>query len=141
MSLFIIQHFNTLNLFLYIQITQNPEDIKFFNPIFLQLKEKNLDAIFYDIDNHSEPFIIGYANKLLFESEKKIILIETELESNFPKLMSLLTNLLDKPEGVEIFVKGNNQKLEKMVSIFTYFEISETTHENELIEIIISKFF
>jgi hypothetical protein len=107
----------------------------------LQLKEKNLDAIFYDIDNHSEPFIIGYANKLLSESEKKIILIETELESNFPKLMSLLTNLLDKPEGIEIFIKGNNKKLEKMLSIFTYFKISETTYENGIFEIIISKFF
>jgi hypothetical protein len=130
-----------LNLFLYIQITERPEEVKFFNPIISQLKEKNLNAIFYDIDNHSEPFIIGYANKFLFESGKKIILIETELESNFSKLLSLLINLLDNPEGIEIFLKGNNQKLEKMVSIFTYFKISETTHENEIIERIISKFF
>jgi hypothetical protein len=130
-----------LNLFLYIQISERPEDIKFFNPIVSQLKEKNLDIVFYDIDNHSEPFIIGYANKLLSESNRKIIFIDTELESNFSKLMSLLTNLLDNPEGVEIFLKGNNQKIEKMISIFTYFKISETTHENEIIERIISKFF
>jgi hypothetical protein len=130
-----------LNLFLYIQITASSEDVKFFNPIISQLKEKNLGVVFYDLDNHSEPFIVGYANKLLSESVKKIILIDTELESNFSKLMSLLTNLLDNPEGVEIFLKGNNQKIEKMISIFTYFKISETTHENEIIERIISKFF
>ena len=130
-----------MNLFLYIQITERPEDIKFFNPIISQLKEKNLDAFFYDIDNHSETFIIGYANKLLLESNKKIILIDTELNSNFSRLMPLLTNLLDNPEGIEIFIKGDNKKLEKMMSIFTYFKISETTYENEIIERIFSKFF
>ena len=129
-----------MNTFLYIQITKHPEDIKFFNPIISQLKEKNIEAIFYDIDNHSEPFIVGYADKLLSESYKKIILIDTESESNFPKLMPLFTNLLDNPEGTEIFVQGNNQKLEKMISVFTYFKISETTYQNEVTERIIDKF-
>lgn len=129
-----------MNLFLYIQITERSEDVKFHNPIITQLKEKNLDAVFYDIDNHSEGFIINYANKLLSESIKKIILIDSELESNFSKLMSLLTNLLDNPEEIEIFIKGNNQKLEKMLSIFTYFKISDSTYENEIIERIFSKF-
>ena len=129
-----------MNLFLYIQITERSEDVKFHNPIITQLKEKNLDAVFYDIDNHSEGFIINYVNKLLSESIKKIILIDSELESNFSKLMSLLTNLLDNPEEIEIFIKGNNQKLEKMLSIFTYFKISDSTYENEIIERIFSKF-
>ena len=129
-----------MNLFLSIQITERPEDIKFFNPFISQLKDKNIGAVFYDIDNHSEGFIIGYANKLLSDSTKKIILIETELNSNFSKLLSLLTNLLDNPEGVEILMKGNNQKLERMISIFTYFKVSDTTHENEIIEQIFSKF-
>ena len=129
-----------MNLFLSIQITERPEDIKFFNPFISQLKDKNIGAVFYDIDNHSEGFIIGYANKLLSDSTKKIILIETELDSNFSKLLSLLTNLLDNPEGVEILMKGNNQKLERMISIFTYFKVSDTTHENEIIEQIFSKF-
>lgn len=130
-----------MNLFLYIQITERPEDVKFFNPIFSLLKERNFDAIFYDIDNHSESFIIGYANKVLIESDKKIILIDTESESKFLKLMPLLTNLLDNPENIEIFIKGDNQKLEKILSIFTYFKISEITYENEIIERIIGKFF
>jgi calcineurin-like phosphoesterase family protein len=129
-----------MNLFLYIQITEHPEDIKFFNPIISQLKARKMDAVFYDIDNHSEPFITSYANKLLSECDKKIIFIDTELESNFLKLMSLLTNILDNPEGIEIFVRGNNQKLEKMLSIFTYFKASETTHESDVIERIFSKF-
>jgi hypothetical protein len=129
-----------MNLFLYIQITEKPEDVKFFNPIISQLKEKNINAVFYDIDNHSESFIIGYANKLLLDSNKKIILIDTELESNFSKLMSLLTNLLDNPEGIEIFISGDNQKLERMISVFTYFRIPKNTPENEITDRIISKF-
>lgn len=129
-----------MNLFLYIQITERPEDVRFFNPVISQLKEKKLNVIFYDIDNHSDSFIIGYANRLLTDSDKKIILIDTELNSNFLKLMPLLTNLLDNPEGIEIFIRGNNQRLEKMTSIFTYFRFPETTYESEIIEQIISKF-
>jgi uncharacterized protein (UPF0303 family) len=129
-----------MNLFLYIQITEKPEDIEFLNPIISQLKEKNLDAVFYDFDNHSDSFIIGSAIKLLSESNKKIIFIDTELESNFSKLMSLLTNLLDNPEGIEIFIRGNNQKIERMMSIFTYLKFPKTTYENDIIEIISSKF-
>jgi calcineurin-like phosphoesterase family protein len=123
-----------MNLLLYIQITERPEDVKFFNPIISKLKEKKINTTFYDVDNHSDPLIISFANKLLSESDKKIILIDTEIESNFSKLMSLLTNLLDNPEGIEIFIRGNNTKLEKMVSILPHFTHPETTHEIEIIE-------
>ena len=130
-----------MKLFLYIQITERPEDVKFLNPIISQLKEKNLDVIFYDIDNHSDSFIIGYANKLLNESKKNIILVDTELNSNFSKLMPLLINLLDNTEGVEFLIRGNNHKLEKMISIFTCSKVEETAYESEIIEQIFNKFF
>lgn len=129
-----------MNLFLYIQITETQEDVKFYNPIMAKLKENNLDIIIYDIDNHSETFLTGYANKLIFDSDKKIVLIDTELNSNFSKLMPFLTNLFDNPDGIEIFIRGNNQKLEKMISVFTHFKVPETTHENEIFERIINKF-
>jgi len=130
-----------MNLFLYIQITQKPEDVKFNNLIISKIKEKNLDVTVYDIDNHSEPFIIGYANKLLFEATKTILLIETNPQSDFPKLMVLLTNLLDNPEGKKIIIKGNNLRLEKILSIFSNLLILETTYEIEQIEQILGKFF
>ena len=131
---------NTMNLFLYIQITENSEDVKFNNPIISSIKERNLDLTIYDIDNHSEPFIIGYANKLLSEATKTILLIETNQQSSFPKLMSLLTYVLDNPKGIEIIIKGNNLKLEKMLSIFSNFWVSETAYEIEQIEQLITKF-
>lgn len=130
----------TMNLFLYIQITDAQEDVKFYSPIISKIKQNNIDLIFYDIDNHSEPFIIGYADKLLSGADKKAILFDTELNSNFSKLMPLLTNLLDNPEGIEIFIKGTNQRLEKMMSIFAHLNFPETTHENEIIEQIVNRF-
>jgi hypothetical protein len=130
-----------LNLFLYIQVTENLEDVKFYNPIISKIKESYSDIIMYDIDNHSETFIISYAIKLLSEATKTIIFIETKSESSFPKLMSFLTNILDNPEGKEIIIKGNNLRLEKMLSIYTYFKIKETTYEINEIEQIITKFF
>lgn len=129
-----------MNLFLHVQITDTQESVKFYNPIVSKIKEHNLNINVYDIDNHSDSFIMGYANKLLSDSEKKVILFDTELNSNFSKLMPLLTNLLDNPEEIEIFVKGNNQRLEKMMSVIAHSKFSGTTHENEIIERIISKF-
>lgn len=129
-----------MNLFLCIQITENCKDVKFNNPIISSIKEKNLDVTIYDIDNHSEPFIIGYANKLLSEANKIILLIETNQQSSFPKLMSLLTYVLDNPEGIEIIIKGNNLRLEKMLSIFPHFRVPETAYEIEQIEQIITNF-
>lgn len=130
-----------MNLLLHIQITERPENVKFFNPIISELKEKKINTTFYDIDNHSDPLIISFANKLLSESDKKIILIDTEIDSNFSKLLSLLTNLLDNPEGIEIFIRGNNTKLEKMVSILPHFTYPENTYEIEIIDRIFGKFF
>jgi hypothetical protein len=127
-----------MNLFLYIQITENFEDVKFYNPIISKIKEKNLDITTYDIDSHSEPFIIGYANKLLSEATKTIILIETNQHSSFTKLMSLLTYILDNPEGKEIIIMGNNLRLEKILSVFPHSNVSETTYE---IEQNLAKFF
>ena len=130
-----------MNLFLYIQITETSEDVKFNNPIISKIKDKNLDVIIYDIDNHSEPFIIGYANKLLSEATKTILLIETNQQSSFFKLMSLLTYILDHPEGKEIIVEGNNLRLEKILSSFPHFSDPEIPYEIEQIEQIITEFF
>jgi len=114
-----------MNLLLYIQITERPENVKFINPLISELKEKNANSIFYDLDNHSDSLIINLANKLLLEADKKIIVIDTELDSNFSKLLSLLTNLADNPAGIEILVIGKNTKLEKMISILPNFSIQK----------------
>ena len=131
-----------MNLFLYIQITDKPEEVKFYNPIIPFLKKQNIkDLIIYDFDNHSESLIINYVNKLLADSEKKVIYIETMPESNFKSLMPLFTNFLDNPDHSQFILQGNNAPLEKILSILTYIKIPENTPIIDSIEPIIKQFF
>ena len=130
-----------MNLFLYIQITNYPEEIKFQNPIISFLKEQEKDLIIYDFDNHSDSFIINYARKLMADSEKIILYIETMPNSNFKNLMPLLTNSLDNPDQLQFILKGNNPKLEKFLSILPYTKIPENTLIFDSVELIIKQFF
>ena len=129
-----------MNLFLHIQITDKPEEIKFYNPIIAYLKDQKSEFIMYDFDNHSDSLIIDYATKLIDDSEKTVIFIEAMPESNFRNLMPLLTNFLDNPERLQFVLKGNNPRLEKILSILTYIKIPKNTPIFESIESIIKQF-
>jgi hypothetical protein len=130
-----------MNLLLYIQITEKPEEVKFYNPIISFLKEQHLDLTIYDLDNHSDTLLINYVNKLISDSEKTIIYIEATPEGNFKNLMPLLTNSLDNPDHLQFILQGNNPRLEKMLSILTYIKIQENTSINPTTEAIIKQFF
>lgn len=130
-----------MNLFLYIQITDKPEEIMFYNPIIAHLKEQKSEFIMYDFDNHSDSLIIEYATQLIANSVKTVIFIEAMPESNFRNLMPLLTNFLDNPERLQFVLKGNNPRLEKILSILTYIKVPKNTHIFEPIESIIKQFF
>ena len=131
-----------MNLLLYIQITDKPEEVKFYNPIIPFLKKQNIkDFIIYDFDNHSDSLIINYANKLLADSNKNVVYIETMPESNFKSLMPLFTNFLDNPDHSQFILQGNNTRLEKILSILTYTKIPENTPIIDSIEPIIKQFF
>ena len=129
-----------MNLFLYIQIMDKPEEVKFYNPTVFP-KERYPELIIYDFDNHSDSLIINYANKLLANSDKNIIYIETMPESNFKSLMPLFTNFLDNPDHSQFILQGNNTRLEKILSILTYIKIPENTPIIDSIEPIIKQFF
>ena len=130
-----------MNLFLHIQITDKPEEITFSNPIITFLKNQKNEFVMYDFDNHSDSLIIGYAHKLIVDSEKTIIYIEAMPKSNFKNLMPLFTSFLDSPEQLQFVLKGNNPQLEKILSILTYLKIPENTSFIEPIESIIKQFF
>jgi hypothetical protein len=130
-----------MNLFLYIQVTNHPEEIKFDNPVITYLKNQDSDIFIYDLDNHSDSFIISNANKLITDSEKTIVYIDTMPDGNFKNLMPLLTNSLDNPDHLQFILQGNNARLEKMLSILTYIKVQENTPINDSIEAIIKQFF
>ena len=131
-----------MNLFLYIQITDKPEEVKFYNHVISFLKKQTIkDLIIYDFDNHSDSLIVNYANKLMADSEKIIIYIETMPQSNFKNLIPLLTNSLDNPDHLQFILQGNNLRLEKMLSILPYIKIQENTLIFDSVEMIIKQFF
>lgn len=118
-----------MNTFLNIQITNTPEDVKFYSPIQTYIKEHYPNVVSYDFDNHSELHIIAYATKLISDSNNTIIFIDTDADSNVSKLMPFLTNLLDNPSGVKIILKGNHTRIDKMISILPHLKIQENTYE------------
>jgi hypothetical protein len=130
-----------MKLFLYIQITEKLEEVKFYNPVISFLKEQNTELTIYDLDNHSDTLIVSYVNKLISDSEKAIIYIEVTPEGNFKNLMPLLTNSLDNPDHIQFILQGNNARLEKILSILAYLKIQENTRINPTIEAIIKQFF
>jgi hypothetical protein len=129
-----------LNLFLYIQITNHPEEVKFSNAFLPILKEQETTFTAFDLDNHSDSQIINYAKRLLTESNHTLIFIETMADSKFSNLLPLLTYVLDNPDGIEMIIKGENKKIEKIVSILSQIKIPENTHEIQTVREILSKF-
>lgn len=130
-----------MKLFVYIQVTDYPEEIKFNNSVITYLKEQNDEIFVYDLDNHSDSFIISGVNKLITDSEKAVIYIEAMPESNFKNLMPLLTNFLDNPDRLQFILRGDNARLEKMLSILTYIKIPESTPNIDSVKAIIRQFF
>lgn len=130
-----------MNLFINIQITNHPNEVKFNTPVMDYVKEQNLNIIIYDIDNYSDSFITNYAIQLVQDSEHSLIYIEAEPAIDFNNLFPFLTNILDNPAGKQIIIKGSNHKLEKMVRIFPYTTMTENTSILEAIQPIIEQFF
>jgi hypothetical protein len=127
-------------LFLHIQLAAELRNINFHKPIITIVRE-NIEAVqIFDFDNFSDSSILNYANELLKKSDQIVIYFEAEPQANMNYLRSFLTNLLDKSEVIPILLSGNNEPLEKILSILSYQKISENTQEIELIETIHSMF-
>lgn len=127
-------------LFLHIQLAAELRNINFHKPIITIVRE-NIEAVqIFDFDNFSDSSILNYANELLKKSDQIVIYFEAEPQANMNYLRSFLTNLLDKSEVIPILLSGNNEPLEKILSILSYQKISENTQKIELIETIHSMF-
>lgn len=128
------------NLFLYIQVRNSPEKVSYFNEYLTFVKELESNTIVYDIDNYSDGLSFYYANKLIKESTKILVFFVLEENSSLKQLMGLLVNLLEKSENTKVLMKGNNERLEKLISILDYQKIKENTHEIPLLQSILSEF-
>jgi hypothetical protein len=130
-----------MNLILYIQITDFPEEVKYHNPIIPYITEQKPNTIIFDFDNHSDIPVINYASQLLIDSENTLLYIESNDNSSFSKLTPFLTKILDNPKEAKIILKGDNMRLEKMISILPHLKIQKNTYELEQIVPFFDKIF
>lgn len=128
------------NLFLYIQVRNNRNNITYNNESIDFVKKTKPSVIVYDIDNHSDNLTFHYANSLIKEAEKVLVFFELEEDASLKQMMALLNNLLDKPDSLKLLIKGNNERLEKTISILDYQKIKENTHEIGILETILREF-
>jgi hypothetical protein len=123
-----------MKLLLYIQIVEQIEQIKFYNPLLSLLKEESSDVVVYELDNFSDSLLIGYANRLLSEAEKTVVAIDITVEGKLNSLGSLLSKIVDSPQNKLIIVKGDNLRLNKILSILHHIKTPEITQEIERIQ-------
>lgn len=128
------------NLFLYIQVRNNRNNITYNNESIDFVKKTKPSVIVYDIDNHSDNLTFHYANSLIKEAEKVLVFFDLEERASLKQMMALLNNLLDKPDSLKLLIKGNNERLEKTISILDYQKIKENTHEIGILETILREF-
>ena len=128
------------NFFLYIQVRNNRNNITYNNESIDFVKKTKPSVIVYDIDNHSDNLTFHYANSLIKEAEKVLVFFELEEDASLKQMMALLNNLLDKPDSLKLLIKGNNERLEKTISILDYQKIKENTHEIGILETILREF-
>ncbi len=128
------------NLFLYIQVRNNRNNITYNNESIDFVKKTKPSVIVYDIDNHSDNLTFHYANSLIKEAEKVLVSFDLEEGASLKQMMALLNNLLDKPDSLKLLIKGNNERLEKTISILDYQKIKENTHEIGILETILREF-
>ncbi len=128
------------SLFLYIQLRNSQLNIKYTNTFVNFVKLSKPSVMVYDIDNFSDNLTIQYAIKLVKESPKILVFLDTEEGSSIKQLMSLLTNLLDKSESIKVLINGENERLEKMIGILDYQKIRENTQGIALLESILREF-
>ncbi|MDR6564861.1 MULTISPECIES: hypothetical protein [unclassified Arcicella] len=128
------------SLFLYIQLRNSQLNIKYTNTFVDFVKLSKPSVMVYDIDNFSDNLTIQYAIKLVKESPKILVFLDTEEGSSIKQLMSLLTNLLDKSESIKVLINGENERLEKMIGILDYQKIRENTQGIALLESILREF-
>ena len=128
-------------LLLYIQLTDKPEQVSFSNPFQGVLPNASIDVRHFDFDNHSDPIVLNYAEKLWQESALSIIYIDAFSKENLGKCRSFLNKLIENSTNSYLIIKGENLVLERMISVFPQSQILKNTYKMNEIEAIIKQLF
>lgn len=106
-----------MNLILHLQI-KALLNIQFSNELVKQLKMEFPEAILFEADSHSEPFLIQQGLQFLKDSDKVVLILESESGESPSKVAPLIEQVIrQKSLTPMIIVKGENQMLKKMLSL------------------------
>jgi hypothetical protein len=103
-----------VNFILYIKGSELA-DFNYSKPFFESLKEGISNATFLDIDNFSENELIDFTIKALKESSKSSVVFDILPKSNMNALAKLAIYIADNPLGKNVFVYGNDPKINKIL--------------------------
>ncbi len=131
---------DTQKLFLHIQLAEELNEIAFHKPILNKVQSSLKNIQTFDIDNFSDASLVQSTLSLLERYNHVIILIEAKPQAKLNYLRAFFTNFIENPRKLKILLSGNNEGLEKILSILNYQRIQENTQETDLIQTIHSEF-
>lgn len=93
-------------------------NIQFSGELVKALKIEFPEAILFEADSHSEPFLIQQGLQFLKDSDKVVLILESESGESPSKVAPLIEQVIrQKSLTPMIIVKGENQMLKKMLSL------------------------
>lgn len=81
------------------------------------IKQKIPEIQTLDLDSDSDSMLFSYAGNMIKDSEKSVILIKADKDSKTRSMYGLADILVKNKEKVLVLFEGENQILEKMLSV------------------------
>uniref|UniRef100_UPI00404734DB hypothetical protein n=2 Tax=Roseivirga sp. TaxID=1964215 RepID=UPI00404734DB len=107
-----------MNLILHLQI-KALLNIQFSNELVKQLKIEFPEAILFEADSHSEPFLIQQGLQFLKDSDKVVLILECEANESPSKAAPLIEKVIrHKSYNSMVLINGENQMLKKMLLLW-----------------------
>ncbi|PIQ46848.1 MAG: hypothetical protein COW03_18250 [Cytophagales bacterium CG12_big_fil_rev_8_21_14_0_65_40_12] len=100
-------------------------NIKFSSELVKQLKIEFPEAILFEADSHSEPFLIQQGLQFLKEATKVVLILESEAGESPSKVAPLIEKVIRHTSlNAMVLINGENHVLKKMMSLY-YVEVLE----------------
>ncbi|KYG81108.1 hypothetical protein EV198_3003 [Roseivirga ehrenbergii] len=120
-----------MTLFIHLQI-KPIEQIQFSNEWVGIMKTEFPDALIFEADSHSEPFVISQGVSFLKEAEKVVLFLDSDENEKLGACAPLIEKVLrDKAIAPFILIQGQNVMFEKMAKmmkkeVFRYESVEES---------------
>ncbi|WP_421978114.1 hypothetical protein [Roseivirga seohaensis] len=128
-----------MTLFIHLQI-KPIEQIQFSNEWMEMMKTEFPDALVFEADSHSEPFVIGQGVSFLQEAKKVVLFLDCHQNEKLGSCAPLIEKVLrDKTIAPFILIQGEHAMFEKMAKMMKKQFSEYEGVEESLVQI--SRFF